>query len=508
MPDMLVANQGSNDVSVIFGSYLANGDWVGIPGPRLKSGGDGPIAVIVRDLTGNPVPDLAVVNGGSGTVTLLPGVGGGFFDDQQPKVLFNLGSALIQPPTFTGDTGLGYAVTAGGNLVRFDLDNPGAAASVVYSGKQVVAAQALTGGQVVVALADGVVDLLAPKGNALSFVSQLLADGQTPSLPSSIEVLANANGLFNVLVSSQGSDDLSVFSLGGAFAGGGVTPATGGVSLPSLNAVQNPAVTPSQLVVLTASATATSASATATTTSSSASTSSGALSATATSAAGLSLGGFSSLKGGSSGGTGEALLVAVEGNTYLSVPILGFGAENDEVGTGEERMPWLSAEHPVGDTSPLTKFVIGLDEALRGYRGSEESLPLRNLGSSHDPWNEDLFFRHLPAQPRALGPQNDDPRELRDPRAMRPNPRQDDRAAHPRLSDEPFDEYGVQTSSAAAWIVLGLNAVAGLLASIGLMPAISRYDSGEEDQADVPIPTSAKRDDPCQAEPSCCEPNR
>ena len=48
IPDMLVADQGSNDVSVIFGSYNASGDWVGIPGPRLKSGGDGPIAVIVR----------------------------------------------------------------------------------------------------------------------------------------------------------------------------------------------------------------------------------------------------------------------------------------------------------------------------------------------------------------------------------------------------------------------------------------------------------------------------
>ena len=42
IPDMLIADQGSNDVSVIFGSYNANGDWVGIPGPRLKSGGDGP----------------------------------------------------------------------------------------------------------------------------------------------------------------------------------------------------------------------------------------------------------------------------------------------------------------------------------------------------------------------------------------------------------------------------------------------------------------------------------
>ena len=136
-------------------------------------------------------------------------------------MLFNLGSAVVQPPTFTGNSGLGYAVTAGGNLVRFDLDNPSAGASVVYSGQQVVAAQALTSGQVVVALADGVVDLLVPQGNGLSVQSQLLADGATPSLPSSIDVVAKANGLFDVLVSSEGSDNLSVFSLGGAVSSGG-----------------------------------------------------------------------------------------------------------------------------------------------------------------------------------------------------------------------------------------------------------------------------------------------
>ncbi len=119
---MLIANQGSNDISVLFGSYDANSDWTGIPGPRLKSGGNGPIAVFVRDLTANGIPDLAVVNGGSGTVTLLPGVGGGFFDDQRPTVLFNLGSAVVQPPTFAGASSLGYVVTASGNLVRFDLD--------------------------------------------------------------------------------------------------------------------------------------------------------------------------------------------------------------------------------------------------------------------------------------------------------------------------------------------------------------------------------------------------
>jgi hypothetical protein len=359
----------------------------------------------------------------------------------------------------------------------------------------VVAAQALTSGQVVVALGSGVVDLLGPQGNGLSVESQLLADGATPSLPSSIDVVVKANGLFDVLVSSEGSDNLSVFSLVGAVSSGGITPPAGGVSLPALNAFQTPAVTPSQLVVLTASATATSASATAASTSTSASTSSGALSATATSSVGLSLGGFSSLKGGSSAGNGEALLVSVEGNTYLSVPILGFGAENDEVGNGEERMPWLSAERSFGDTSPLTRFVMGLDEALRDYRGSEESPLPRNPGASHDPWNEDLFYRHLPAQPRTPGPEKDDTTEGTNTHATRPNSRHDDRKAHPRFGDKPFDELGVPSSSPAAWIVAGLKTVAGLLATLLLTPTVSRYVPREEDRADFPIPIQAKRDD-------------
>ena len=493
IPDVLVADQGSNDVTVILGSYNASGDWAGILGPRLKSGGDGPIAVALTEVNGDL--DLAVVNGGSGTLTLLPGVGGGFFNDQEPKVLFNLGSAVVQPPTFTGNSGLGYAVTATGNLVRFDLDNPGAGASVVYSGQQVVAAQALTTGQVVVAFANGVVDLLVPQGNGLGVESQLVAEGATPSLPSSIDVLAKANGLFDVLVSSQGSDNLAVFSVGGEISGGGVTPSPGGISLPSFNALQSPAITPGQLVVLTASTIATSASATAASTSGSASTSSGAVSATATSSVGLSLGGFSSLNGGSSTGTGEALLVSVEGNTYLSVPILDFGAENDEVGNGEERMPGLSAEHPFGDTSPLTRFVIGLDEALRNYRGSDESPLPRDLGSSRDPWNEDLFYRHLPVQSRVPGPEKNDPGEGNDPNAMQPDPRQDDRATHSRFGDNSFGESSVRSSSPASWFVAGLKVVAGLVAALGLMPAISRHVYQEELPAGVPFPTRLKRDD-------------
>src|SRR5262249_25713613 len=154
-------------VSVLFGSYDAQGDWVGIPGPRLKSGGDGPIAVSVAELDGSRLPDLAVFNGGSGTVTLLLAVGGGFFHDRDPRTFFNFGSTVVQPPTFVGEGGQGYVVTAEGDLVRFNLRDPAAGAAVVFSSPRVLAAQALSNGEVAAALADGSVSLLEPEGIGL-----------------------------------------------------------------------------------------------------------------------------------------------------------------------------------------------------------------------------------------------------------------------------------------------------------------------------------------------------
>jgi hypothetical protein len=158
-------------------------------------------------------------------------------------------------------------------------------------------------------------------------------------------------------------------------------------------------------------------------------------------------------------------------------------------------MPWLSAERSFGDTSPLTRFVMGLDEALRDYRDSEESPLPCNLGLSHDPWNEDLFYRHLPAQPRVPGPEKDETRDGAGTHSMRLDPRHDYREAHPRVGDKPFGEPGVPSSSLAAWFVSGLNTVAGLLANLLLTPTISRHLSREEDQADFPIPNNAKCDD-------------
>src|SRR5262249_45509046 len=114
--DMLVANKGSNDVSVIFGS-IAFGQWVGTSGPLLKSRGEGPVATMLRNINGDGIPDLVVTNGTSGTFAILPGRGQGFFDDRNPQVLNIPGNPTIQAPSMLGSSTQGVVVTGGGQLL-------------------------------------------------------------------------------------------------------------------------------------------------------------------------------------------------------------------------------------------------------------------------------------------------------------------------------------------------------------------------------------------------------
>src|SRR5207253_10117180 len=123
VPDMLVADQGSGDNAVLFRSWDNTGGWVARPGPRLKCGGSGPIGVTLRDMTGDGIPHLVVTNGQSGTMAILPGVGQGFFNDQNPQILTIPGNPVIaQPPAFVGSSGSGVVVTAAGQLIGLNLD--------------------------------------------------------------------------------------------------------------------------------------------------------------------------------------------------------------------------------------------------------------------------------------------------------------------------------------------------------------------------------------------------
>jgi hypothetical protein len=83
--DVVVADKGSNQVSILLNSSQP-GDAISFnAGPRLNSGGTGPVSTVVGHFTGGPNQDILVSNSGSNNVALLPGVGQGFFNDTNPQ---------------------------------------------------------------------------------------------------------------------------------------------------------------------------------------------------------------------------------------------------------------------------------------------------------------------------------------------------------------------------------------------------------------------------------------
>jgi hypothetical protein len=204
IPDMLIADRGSNDVATLFGALDAGGHWTATPGPRLNSGGAGPISTTLRDLNGDGIPDLVVTNADSGTLTVLPGVGQGFFNDQNPQSISLPGPAdgfSVNP------SGIGV-VPVGPQLVGFDLANLAAGLHTVFTFPEAVnAAQVLADGTVAVALADGTVEELLPDGFSTVTFEPLTG---SPSDPSALDVLGP-----EVLVTSAGQDQVFVFAAPG-----------------------------------------------------------------------------------------------------------------------------------------------------------------------------------------------------------------------------------------------------------------------------------------------------
>ena len=115
-PDLLVADTGSNQVSVLLGQGTGS-SWTLIPGPRIQTDA-GPVAAVVGDLLGDGQTDLAVANSQADNVQIFPGVGGGFFDDKsQATKTFAVGQnpANLFLGTFSG-LGQGLAtLNAGSN---------------------------------------------------------------------------------------------------------------------------------------------------------------------------------------------------------------------------------------------------------------------------------------------------------------------------------------------------------------------------------------------------------
>jgi hypothetical protein len=130
-PDLIVANSGSNDVSILLGQGTGS-NFTLIPGPRIKTDA-GPVAVAVGNILGTGKADLAVANQQANNVQVFPGVGGGFFNDTAPRTY-----AVGQAPdnlflgNFTGSGSEIAALNAGSNTIS--LIGAGGAIQTVPAG--------------------------------------------------------------------------------------------------------------------------------------------------------------------------------------------------------------------------------------------------------------------------------------------------------------------------------------------------------------------------------------
>jgi FG-GAP-like repeat len=245
--DLIVANRGSNDVSILFNEKVGN-SFTFVPGPRLE-GGVGPVATALADIKGNGHPDLLIADSSANQVLLLQGIGNGFFNDQNP-IVFPVGTnpTALLVGQFTGGAGPDLVtVNSGSNNVTLisglrtgDIqtqtvssggDNPTAAFSVALAGNGLDSLVVANNG-------NGNIALLQADEAGLSLASVLSAPG-LPN-PSALALSTFSNGEMEFYATNEGESSASLLGFqleeGGGSASISVSSATGGgAQLLSLN---------------------------------------------------------------------------------------------------------------------------------------------------------------------------------------------------------------------------------------------------------------------------------
>ncbi len=246
IPDLVVANAGSNDVSVLHGQGTGS-SWTMIPGPRIKTDA-GPSAVVVGNFLGTGQLDLAVANKQANNVQIFPGLGNGFFNDTAP-VTYAVGQAPggLFLGNFTGSGPELATLNAGSNTIS--LIGP----SGVF---QTIAAGGLRpdSGFAGDFSGNGFTDLVVGDNGDGRFVlftggpgslslSQTITSADAPS-PTSLSFVGVSDGVLSFYASTAGRETASLLAFNleeGASAGGS---GSGSVSGEGLGAGTGPSTGP------------------------------------------------------------------------------------------------------------------------------------------------------------------------------------------------------------------------------------------------------------------------
>jgi hypothetical protein len=232
-PDLVVANEGSNDVSVLLNSST-RGVIRLVPGPRLKAG-YGPISTAVADVNGDGKPDIIVSDSQSGDVRVLRNLGKASFDDTNPLIV----PVPSEPGplfTFPGRNGGVDVVTlnTGSNTLTLipDIGRGGVPQSIPSGGTAPVAAVEvdLGGGEIGLLVAnngDGRLALFLAGADGLGLAGLLSeGPGQHPTA-----LAKDENGI--IYVSIEGSVAVLRVTLGLGPAGNNEGEGVGASLLPS-----------------------------------------------------------------------------------------------------------------------------------------------------------------------------------------------------------------------------------------------------------------------------------
>jgi large repetitive protein len=244
--DLIIANDGSNDVSILLNVKMGN-SFTFEQGPRLQAG-LGPVSTVVADVLGNGVPDLVIANSGSNNVWLLQGLGNGFFNDQSPMILpVGTNPSAIFAGQFTTGSGQDLVTVNSGSNSLTLISGLGSGSPLMQTissgGIDPTAAFAVNltsnglEGLVIANNGDGNIALFEPGENGL-VLSSVMSSSGLPN-PSAL-ALASFNGAdLEFYATTEGEQSASLLGfqleLGGALAGLSPGETGGSAQLLSLN---------------------------------------------------------------------------------------------------------------------------------------------------------------------------------------------------------------------------------------------------------------------------------
>ncbi|HKI37278.1 MAG TPA: VCBS repeat-containing protein [Gemmataceae bacterium] len=207
IPDLAVANQGSNDISLLIGSLVpSTGQWIATSYQRVSSGGSGPVGVSFVEQPGSSHgPDLLATNS-DGTVALVPGIGSGgtgsgFFAVPNTRSVTLRGTPL-------GPISDGLLPTTQG-IFRVNLNT--LAITPAFASTDLTAFSVDANGDVVAGFSGGSVELLTPNSAGQLAPDLLFRDAQLTD-PDALQVVANGRQT-DILATNAGEGSLFVFAL-------------------------------------------------------------------------------------------------------------------------------------------------------------------------------------------------------------------------------------------------------------------------------------------------------